>query len=233
MLNELFSIDSSRVNICDFAGQYSLYHDGWYGSMVLVYDGRQQFHGSYNHVRDERAYKVTASVDEQHPHQIKFIIHKFNQNIPTDQVFAGYMFTHGKNAIAGQTIWRGQPYGFFARKSGFLHLRNYGDGSESVLPEHFAGSYSLYHDGQFATLELANSNSRLISGTYLRNGVMQEVVARISSKVPHEITISIYVETGEFVKLLTGYLFTRPKNAIAGYMKWEETQSGFYMIKYS
>ncbi|MBE9015767.1 hypothetical protein IQ272_06335 [Chroococcidiopsidales cyanobacterium LEGE 13417] len=222
---------SSKVNIYDFAGHYSLYHDGWYGSMVLVYDSGQ-FHGTYNHVRDDRAYKVTASVEEQHPYQITFIIHKFNQNIPTDQVFTGYLFAHGKNAIAGQTTWRGQPFGFFARKSGFLHLSDYGDGSESVLPKHFAGSYSLYHDGQPATLELAESNSLLMSGIYRRNGVTQEVVARVSSKVPHEITISIYMETGEFV-LLTGYLFTRPKNAIAGYMKWGETQSGFYMIKYS
>ena len=151
MLNELFSIDPSVVKSYDFAGYYSLYHDGWYGSLELLHEQEGKLRGTYKSVRYKRAYNVTAIVDEKHQHQIQLVIHEFNHNLPSDQVFTGYLFTHIKNAIAGRTIWREKPFGFFARKSGFLYLSDYGEGQESILPEDFAGSYSLYHDGQPAT----------------------------------------------------------------------------------
>jgi hypothetical protein len=233
MLKKLFSIDHSIVNSCDFAGYYSLYHDGWYGSLELLHEQKGKLRGTYNSVRFRQAYNVTAMVDEKHQHQIQLVIHEFNHNLPSEQVFTGYLFTHGKNVIAGRTIWREKPFGFFARKSGFLYLSDYGEGRESILPEDFAGSYGLYHNGKLATLILTHQNENFLSGIYIVSDLTSEfqIFATVSNKIPHEISISVAANTGEFVRMI-GYLFTRPKNVIAGYIEWGAIRSGFYMTKF-
>lgn len=234
MDSDPFPIDLAKVEYRDFEGLYSLYHDGWYGSLELIHKEEGTFLGTYNSVRLNQIFKVTATTNKEAQHMIELVFHNFGENYPIpNQTFTGYLFTYGKNAIAGRTTWRGQPFGFFARKSGFLYLPDYGSGGESVQPQDFAGSYSLYYDGHPATLTLASHDSLLMNGVFSLAGSTSDlpVIAQINSEVPYEITISVAIAAGNFLQL-NGHLFTRPKNGIAGYMDWGAVRSGFYMTKF-
>jgi hypothetical protein len=222
----------------DFAGRYSIYDDGWAGTLWLEHRGGRKLDGTYHGIRFEAYFEVTAEVDERKPHLIELTIHDFNWQ--DEQLFIGYLFASTKNTITGCTMWREQPYGFVARKSRFLTLASFRSGG--VQPYDFAGAYSLYHDGYQATLVLAPGQARMLRGTYSRRSPAIElpVTAEIREDVPHEIEIRI---PGEVVgsaavgepdasALLTGWLFTRPKSAIAGWLDHGETRSGFYMTRF-
>ena len=119
----------------DFLGEYYMVHDGWVGKLTLsaVADSPPQpnITGTYR-VGAGATHEVYAfvrtSTYSQPPawgpdHKIVLYI-DFNDTSSTtdDQAFEGYLFTQSKKALAGLTIWGGNPYGFFATKLNYLHL---------------------------------------------------------------------------------------------------------------
>ena len=241
MLKTNFYVESQTVEPRDFAGQYSFYHDGWHGTLKLKHVEGQKLTGNFYSDRFDDNFRVTAEVDEKLPHQILIIIHKFNWM--DKQLFTGYIFTRSKNAIAGFTEYEPAesdreaktPFGFFARKTGALFLRStYKNEEENVEPEDFAGRYSFYYDGWHGTLNLKYVKGQNLAGNFNSDHFDGNfyVTAEVDEKLPHRILIAIHEFNRIDKQLFTGYLFMRPKNAIAGSAKWNEIPFGFYMTKW-
>ena len=219
---------SEMTPAADFIGTYVLFHDGWRGTLTLGARSRTEVIGEYNSERFGRTYQVTGEIGSE-DHRIVFHIHDFN-SLPS-QRFEGYLFTRPKNGIAGTTNWRGTPFGFFARKVRSMSMDSYDAGP--VAPQHFAGRYSFYHDGWHGTLHLHFDRERSLTGTYEsdRFGREYEVTATVDPTHNHKIRITIQNFNSLPQQHFDGYLFTRPKNAVAGTTDWRGTDFGFFMYK--
>ena len=110
---------SAQVRPHDFAGTYSMSHDGWRGTLYLG-DGkadcpRPLCQSTYTDGNGRRfPVKVTTSA-----HQITFyVVGLGGQNADGSggQKFQGHLMTQTKNAVAGTTWWDGRPFGFYAIK---------------------------------------------------------------------------------------------------------------------
>jgi len=235
MFAERFIPNVELVTPSAFAGYYTLYHDGWYGTLRLEHESDGRFSGSYNSVRFSKRYVVSAEIDKDHHHKIRILFHDFTQILQTpDQEFVGYIFTHSLNCIAGLTIARDISFGFFARKISPMYLSDMGDGSEKTSPAAFAGQYTLFHDGMQADVALRCQDNEHLSGIY-QWGVARsrrELEVQTNENMPHEIKMVSQTDDDRPV-VLTGYLFTRPKNGIAGVVEFEDKRSGFYMTKFT
>lgn len=220
---------SEPPQMSGFGRFYSLYHDGWYGSLELWHESGQFLHGRYVDIRWDRAYSVTAAADSSYSNRIELTIHQFNQ-LPK-QVFQGFLGGPGRDAFAGTTWWHDQPFGFFARRGGFLHLTDYGDGTERVTPSDFIGSYTVWHEEGLGTLKFTAAAGDRLLGQYTEpQGQLQDLVARVGSSCAHEISLSVPI--GREFASFTGYLFTRPKNAIAGGVERHGKEVGMFMTKF-
>jgi len=235
MFAERFVPNPELVTPSAFEGHYTLYHDGWYGTLRLEHESDGRFSGSYHSVRFKRRYAVSAEIDKEQYHKIRISFLDFTQILQTpNQEFVGFIFTHNLNCIAGLTTARDVPFGFFARKTGPMYLSDMGDGSEKTSPSDFAGHYTLYHDGLQADVALTCLDNEQLCGSY-QWGVTRsrrDLEVQINENFPHEIKMVSRTKDGQPV-VLTGYLFTRPKNGIAGFVEYEEKLSGFYMTKFS
>lgn len=110
---------SAQIRPSEFAGTYSMSHDGWRGTLYLG-DGkadcpRPLCQSTYTDSNGNRyPVKVTTSGN-----QITFYVVGLggqNADRSRGQKFLGHLMTQTKDAIAGTTWWNGQPFGFYAIK---------------------------------------------------------------------------------------------------------------------
>lgn len=210
-----------------FAGVYTVADDGWIGVLTLVHQGGENLRGDFFSVRFERSYEVTARVPADDRDRIEFSIHRFNQIARQDYV--GYALDSRRRAFAGSTIWRGRPYGFFAKRGDFHHLSRYGVPGDVVVQNDFVGSYTIQHSGGIGTIEIWPAPGGL-AGRY-RGLDGKAVEAEIGGgHFAYESRIAFPLEDGAFEG--TGYLFTRMKSALAGTASWCGRTAGFYMVRF-
>ncbi len=252
----------------DFTGTYNMAHDGWFGQLELrkkhgdTVEGTSNISGKYI-ARDGREHAVWGYVrtaeypvpDSNGPdHKINFHIN-FNDtpDQADDQKFEGYIFTHGKDAMAGITYWNNTPFGFYSTKSGHGQAGFDVDTwveAGTVEKQDFLGTYQMNHDGWTGTLTLWAVNDDPIEqlpnikGTYTdQDGKSHQVRAWVQTPT-YPLTdtwgprhkIMLYIDfadtpqTGDDQKF-EGYLFTRTKDAFAGVTYWNGTPFGFYAKK--
>jgi hypothetical protein len=214
-----------------FAGRYRFFDDGWTGVLRLHLAGLagRELRGEFASDRFNKTYSVTGTADPDVHHRAVLTIHEYNDL--EHQVYDGHLFTHGGKAIAGRSLWHGQPFGFFALRTARLALPTYRTGT--VVPQDFAGYYSLYVDGRPATLHLDLDSASRLAGKCQFAGTPRAlpVDAEVSAVVPYEISVRIG-EDPEHHLALTGYLFTRPKCAIAGSAVWRGATLAFFMLRF-
>jgi hypothetical protein len=118
----LISLVSFHVSISaqfrphDFAGTYSMSHDGWRG-MLYLGDGKadcsQPLCMSTYTDSNGRRYPVKVITSGN---QITFYVVGLGGQKPLGQKFVGHLMTQTRDAIAGTTWWEGRPFGFYAVK---------------------------------------------------------------------------------------------------------------------
>ena len=110
---------SAQIRPQNFAGTYSMSHDGWRGTLYLG-DGKADCPRPLCQSRytDSSGRNFTVKVTTS-GHQITFyVVGLGGQNTDGSggQKFVGYLMTQTKDAIAGTTWWEGRPFGFYATK---------------------------------------------------------------------------------------------------------------------
>jgi biopolymer transport protein ExbD len=101
----------------DFSGRYSLMANGqWSGTLMLDIDAGGTMTGQFRSDRNGSAYAVIGKVSADVPQKIEFTI----QFPRARQAYEGYLWTEGKNAIAGTVSMLDHPYSFIAVREGVL-----------------------------------------------------------------------------------------------------------------
>jgi hypothetical protein len=99
----------------DFAGRYSLTANGqWSGTLVLAVDPAGIIAGHFHSDRNGSAYPVTGQVAADIPQKVSFFV----QFPRARQVYEGFLWTEGKNLIAGSVSMLEHPYSFIAIREG-------------------------------------------------------------------------------------------------------------------
>ncbi len=99
----------------DFAGRWTLSADGrWSGLMELIVDDERQITGRFRSEANGTTYPVTGEVTPESPQKALFKV-KFPR---TTQEYAAYLFTEGKNELAGSFVMDERTYGFHAVREG-------------------------------------------------------------------------------------------------------------------
>jgi hypothetical protein len=226
----------------DFAGTYTFYHDGWRCWLRLSRPeaGRLLRGRLFDYKLDGKQHDVEAEVSADASHRVRIRVLDYNW-MPDGQFFDGFLFRRSKNAIAGTTVWAGDQlsYGFFARKTTALTLSRFGEMStkrpdqeaERVVREECAGLYSVWEDGEHGVMRLVPGPQGLLQGTYRpgSSGATLAVEGLTDEAVPHHV--ELVARGGGSERAFHGYLFSRPKNAVAGWMEVGGRAQGFYMTK--
>ena len=177
---------------------------------------------------------MTAEVKADPPHGITITIHEFNWMVR--QEFDGYLFRASRDGIAGSTYWAGdrQPFGFLARKTASLVLGRFPGAGEPVRPEDFGGRYAVFDDGRpgvLSLLPILKGVSGAVSGWRAPTGPR--------GQRPRRRNCGTRGRAGDRGALggrrrkFVGYLFSKTKNAIAGWTEAGDIAAGFYMTKLS
>lgn len=178
---------------------------------------------------------MTAEVKNNPPHAVSITIHAFNWMV--QQEFNGYLLRASGNGIAGSTVWAGdrQPYGFFARKTASLVLGRFPGAGEPVRPEDFGGRYAVFDDGMPGVLSLAADAEGAIRGSFWTEGSdrAMAVSGRVDETVAHAVELMIGEPAAVGGRKFVGYLFSKTKNAIAGWSAVGDVATGCYMTKLS
>ncbi len=99
----------------DFGGRYRLFADGrWTGLMELDVAPDRQISGRFRSEVNGTSYPVKGQVSADSSQKAQFVI-KFPQ---TEQEYDGWLWTEGKNVLAGSFTMRERTYGFFAIREG-------------------------------------------------------------------------------------------------------------------
>jgi hypothetical protein len=99
----------------DFAGRYKLMANGqWSGTLTLAVDPTGTVTGHFRSDRNGSAYPVTGKVASEVPQKIDFSV----QFPRARQSYEGFLWTEGKNAIAGSVSMLDRPYSFIAVREG-------------------------------------------------------------------------------------------------------------------
>lgn len=106
---------TAQIRTGDFAGTYSMSHDGWRGTLYLggKADCSQPLCLSSYIDSNGRRYPVRVTTAGN---QITFYVVGLGGQRPVGQKFIGHLMTQTRDAIAGTTWWEGQPFGFYAIK---------------------------------------------------------------------------------------------------------------------
>jgi hypothetical protein len=107
--------DGRAVVPADFAGRYDLVANGqWSGTLVLAVDHSGTVSGHFRSDRNGSAYPVSGHVAGDIPQKVIFTV----QYPRARQDYEGYLWTEGKNAIAGSLSMLDHPYSFIATREG-------------------------------------------------------------------------------------------------------------------
>lgn len=99
----------------DFAGRYKLHADGrWTGLLELQVGDDRQISGRFRSESNGTTYPVNGQIAADSPHKAHFTI-KFPR---TEQEYDAYLWTQGKNVLAGSFIMTERTFGFFAIREG-------------------------------------------------------------------------------------------------------------------
>ena len=228
-LDEVFSNPPVSEPLADLLGRYAFYDDGWMGMFhIHVDDGNLR--ATYRSYRFRSSHSVTLLPRNGPPHSVRFTIQDFNE-LP-QQFFSGYFFTGSRNAIAGSTEWKGVPYGFFARKTRPVSLGPLG--SDKVEVDDYAGKYYFLCNGTRASLWLSVAGKRSLTGSLRSGGEEVTVSGRVDEDVSHKtvLTLGDVYKVDQSLPTFTGFLFTRQKSAMAGWVEWRKIRLGCYMLRY-
>jgi hypothetical protein len=229
---QLFAALPSPVEVRteEFAGRWFLCDDGWLGTLTLAVDGERSLSGLFASERFDDDYRVSAVAGVGDPHAIRFTIHDFNWM--AEQHYDGHLLTRTRRAMAGNTVWKDVPFGFFATRTTRPALGTYGSGL--VSGEDFAGSWTAYLDGELATIVLEyDPAAGTLRGSCTGTSDSYEVTGRPDGTVPHKVFMTVCDPDGKVMAELSGYLMSRPKNAISGTMTVAGANLGFMMIRYA
>ncbi len=95
----------------DFAGRYLLQADGrWSGLLELQVAADRQVTGRFRSEAQGTSYPVNGLVSAESPQKIEFTI-KFPR---TEQEYTGFLWSEGKNVLAGSFTMTDRTFGFFA-----------------------------------------------------------------------------------------------------------------------
>jgi hypothetical protein len=214
----------------DFAGRWYFCDDGWLGTLTLAAGDGRQLVGSFASDRFGEDYRVTGQVGVAGAHSIRFAIHDFNWM--AEQQYEGHLFTRTRGAIAGRSLWKDVPFGFFATRGTRPPLGTYRAGA--VLGGDFAGAWTTYLDGELATIFLEfDPTSGMLSGSCTDSSSRYEVAGRPGGTAPHGLSLTLRSPDGRVMAELSGYLMSRPKNAVSGTMTVAGADVGFVMIRYA
>lgn len=99
----------------DFAGKYRLFADGrWSGTIELEVASDRQITGRFRSEANGMSYPVTGQVAVDPPNKANFAV-KFPR---TEQEYDAFLWTEGKNAIAGTFVMTERVFGFVAIREG-------------------------------------------------------------------------------------------------------------------
>jgi hypothetical protein len=99
----------------DFSGRFNLIANGqWSGTLELGIDAAGGVSGHFRSDRNGSSYSVAGKVSTEVPQKIEFSI----QFPRARQLYEGFLWTEGKNAIAGTVSMLDHPYGFIAVREG-------------------------------------------------------------------------------------------------------------------
>ncbi|MEU0947238.1 hypothetical protein ABZ379_31635 [Streptomyces canus] len=226
---EIFTPQAAAIKPADFIGQYAFCHDGWPGTLTLEMQGGRNLRGTYRDERLAQTFVVIGKVDSAVRNKVTLTIRDFNWL--DEQVFIGYLFSRSREAMAGTTLWRDEPFGFLATKAPALTPEVFRSGG--VQPDDFAGCYDLVHDGITGSVELEHTEGRLLSGRLDSTELGRELAVHgeVDAAVPHQVSLRLGGDLRLAAVRFTGYLFSRPKNTVAGVIESAAGTTGFYMVK--
>lgn len=229
-LLDVFVPRNSTISPASFAGEYVFQHDGWPGVLTLRISSGRNVRGEYRDSRLNQTFTVTGKIDTTLRHRLEMVVHEFNWL--DEQRFVGYLFTHGTQAIAGTTWWKESPFGFVAWKAAEVPPSATFQTGDAE-PADFAGRYDMLHDGWAAVVELDHTEGRRLTGVYRNPGLDRELrlEAEVDADVPHACTMRFTGDLRLGAVQANGYLFSRPKNAIAGEIRYRDMPTGFIMTR--
>jgi hypothetical protein len=179
--------DGRAVVPTDFTGRYLLMANGqWSGLLDLAVDQAGAVTGHFRSDRNGAAYAVTGQVAPDVAQKVGFSV----QFPRARQTYEGYLWSEGKNVIAGSMSMLDHPYSFFALREGAplfsaaLDLDEHHDGAgiraRVVKLEPGADRYVL--DGQARTAaELTDALAQAVKAE-----ATARVLLRVSGAVPFE-----------------------------------------------
>jgi hypothetical protein len=99
-----------------------------------------------------------------------------------------------------------------------------------AIPADFAGRYTLRCDGGPASVELVHDGGRRLAGQWrYRDDDPRGITAEVDQEEP--LLIRLTLRTGVTDAVLTGYLFSRPKNVVAGWIDVPQARIGCYLVR--
>jgi hypothetical protein len=209
-----------------FAGQYTCYDDGWAGGLRLAADDPSTLSGRYTSFRFGTNHTVSAQITGPLSHKIQLNIHDFNGL--AEQPCTGYLATEGRGMIAGYTQWRDEVLGFYARRDVPRALPAFRPGE--AVPADFAGRYILRCDGGPASVELTHEGERRLSGHWRhRDDRPYDITGEVDRDNPLLVRLTLSTQAADAA--LTGYLFSRPKNLVTGWIDTQRARIGCCLVR--
>jgi hypothetical protein len=210
-------------------GVFGLCHDGWRAFIELRADGDASLRGRFVDLGMwGRVHDVVATLDTDDPYRIDLAVLRFNE-LP-QQNFTGYAVDRGHRRFAGSAYWRGEEFGFVARRGPIPLMAGFGDALALVDMPDFPGRYFLHHADGVTEIELSRQGNRLAAryrhGHAGRGGIAQ---VRAGGPANHHLTLD--VPLGSAPIRFEGHMFTRPKNCIAGVIERAGTRMGGYLVR--
>jgi hypothetical protein len=208
-------VSAARTDV--LVGVTILCHDGWWGALTLGSD----LAGRFVDARDRRGYEADARFDTSSG-RIELVLHRYDQQLRRE--FTGYAV--GERAFAGTTEWRSRLFGFYVHRGPFPHPHPFGSPTDQVRRDDFFGAYTLWSALGRGTLELTRAPGGIRARYTAPDGSVMRAGARAGAFEDNAIGLQIGSLEAD------GYLFTRPKNAIAGVARSDGARSGFYMTRF-
>ncbi|MGP4050242.1 hypothetical protein [Streptomyces sp. 2A115] len=176
--------------------------------------------------RTEGEFPATVSFRPGPALGVRITVADFNEL--DEQLFTGYAFGRGGIGLAGKSDWKGQPFGFFARRHPPYTLGPLLPGP--VRPADFAGRFNLYCDGAHGTLTLTKVPGGTIRGVLREDGGAElPVTVRVDQQTPYQALITIHGPEPE--PTLSVWMFSRQRCALTGWLDWDGVRLGCYLTR--